>query len=203
MNKIILALIVLIITIPAFSQDMEEEHSEFRSLSGNKEIKVSGFIAPIMSFTSIGDNFAHMMGGGGGVIFNSFFFGGYGMGQTVEMRYPGGASSEKLSYGHGGLWFGFVVARKWAIHPTFHVQTGWGAIDKKVSGVDGDKVNGYNDGIFIINPIVEIEANITRFLKVGVGGNYSYVYGVNTTELSNEHFTRPGGFVSFKFGWFD
>ena len=196
-------LMIVLASNSAYSQE------EYRSLTGNNRVKVSGFGGPLMSFTSIGDDFAHMMGGGGGLIVGNFFFGGYGMGQTITIPYPGGNPDEDfLQYGHGGLWFGFIIAPNAAIHPTFHVQCGWGSISKKtkldIGSADKHDIEDYNlsnrDAIYVVNPTFELEANVSKFFKIGAGANYSFVYGVQSMKQTD--FWKPGVFLSFKFGWF-
>lgn len=205
MKKVLLISLSLLIAVGAFTQEEEE----FRTISGGKKVKVRGFAGPMMSFTTIGDDFAFMMGGGGGVLVGNFFFGGYGMGQTVEIVYPypnpkDDDPNEILSYGHGGFWTGYVFMPKRAIHPTIHVTTGWGSIDKENDNDPPISSDGkFQDDIFVISPTLELEANISRFFRTSIGVNYSYITGLQTTRLQPKDFQKPGVFVSFKFGWFD
>jgi hypothetical protein len=73
MKRIIFLLVAITIAVCAFSQEDEE----FKSLFGNKPIRVSGFGGPIMNFSAVDGEFAHFMGGGGGAIINDFFIGGF------------------------------------------------------------------------------------------------------------------------------
>jgi hypothetical protein len=44
--------------------------------------------------------------------------------------------------------------------------------------------------------------NFARYFKLGLGVNYRLVYGLSSTPYSFSDFAKPGGFISFKFGWF-
>ena len=197
--KRLIFILCLLLPLITFAKDEDD----FQTIFGGGELKIRGFGGPLMAFTSIGDNFAHMMGGGGGIIINNFFFGGYGMGLTTEIPFEGGSSDELLEYGHGGLWFGLIMNQKRAIHPTFHVKTGWGSISKSIQG-SYDVSNISSDKIFVVMPTIELEANISRFMKIGAGGSYTFMHGADKYyAYSNSAFKKPAVYLSFKFGWFN
>ena len=66
--------LLMVLTVPLWSQD--DDPNEFKTIfqGSGDDISISGFGGPMMSFTSIGESFAHMMGGGGGILINNFFF---------------------------------------------------------------------------------------------------------------------------------
>lgn len=198
-------LILFCLIVPVFLNAQEEENEntqdDFHTVFGNKKVKVSGFAGLLMDFTTIDNNFAHMLGGGGGVIVNNFFFGGYGMGLTTEIPYSTGGD-EVLTFGHGGFWYGFFIKHKWAIHPCVHVKTGWGSVGSKYPGEEDGYERVSSDDIFVVIPAFELEANISRFFKVGAGAGYTFLYGSTTEGYYSESFQKPTVQVSFKFGWF-
>ncbi len=67
---------------------LNAQDSEVQTLFGSGT-RISGFGGPIMSFTSINGEFAHMMGGGGCVLLGDFFIGGYGEGLTNSIMAGG------------------------------------------------------------------------------------------------------------------
>ena len=77
--------LVLIVLISSFLW-ASAQNDDFKTIFGNKELRISGFGGPIMSFTSLDGKFAHMMGGGGGIMIGDFFIGGYGMGKTNKTK---------------------------------------------------------------------------------------------------------------------
>jgi hypothetical protein len=158
------------------------------------DTRISGMGGPMMGFSSIDGEFAHMMGGGGGVLLGDLFLGGYGMGLTNSIM----AGGNKTEFGHGGFWVGYSLMGKKPFHPVVSTQMGWGTITQ----VD-DNIELYPpDGIFVMNPAVELEMNFTRFFRLGIGAHYRLVSGVNTSVLANRDFSGPGAFMTFRFGWF-
>ena len=188
MKKMLFTL-VLILSVTV----LKAQENGIQTLFGSAT-RISGFGALIMSFTSINGEFAHMMGGSGAVLLGDFFIGGYGEGLTNSI-YAGG---NRISFGHGGFWTGYSFMADRALHPCLSTEIGWGNISQSDEGY----YNLSNDNVFVVNPTIELEMNFTRFFRLGVGANYRFVSGVNTSTLTNADFSGPGAFLSFKFGWF-
>jgi hypothetical protein len=175
-----------------------QEETEIQTLFGQGQIKLSGFGGPFMNFSLIDGKFAHLMGGGGAILINDFFFGGYGMGLTNSIGFEG-TSGNELAFGHGGFWLGYNFMSKKLIHPSFHMQLGWGKIsEREPSGPALEK----GDNIFVIIPTLELEMNITKYFKISAGGNYRFVAFIDDENYSESDFMNPGVFLGFKFGWF-
>lgn len=203
MKKSILLIAAILIGFYANAQD------EYRTIFGDGNInKIRGFGGPMMGFTDIDGSFAHLMGGGGGVILNDkFMIGGFGYGLTNRIDAERTNKDGKLIYddlylefGYGGMWFAYTIKGSAPIHPVINLQFGNGNISLVNSN---NSPAGYSDNLFILNPAIELEMNITRFFRMSVGGNYRMAFGVNKIEgFEDKDFTRAGGFLAFKFGWF-
>jgi hypothetical protein len=170
----------------------------------DNKLNVTGFIGPTMIFGSIGNDFTLMMGGGGCLILENLFFGGYGMGITNEIAYRDDPDYN-LGFGHGGLWFGYIVKPRKAVHASISGQVGWGSISKKLKTPDGDNEKVTNDQVMVLTPIVEVELNLSKYFKLGGGISCSFLNGrgISQTAYTNENFIKPSFYLSFKFGWFD
>lgn len=174
------------------------DDQEIQTLMNSFEIKrISGFGGPTMSFTTINDEFAFMMGGGGGVIINNLFLGGYGEGLSNTLNPDAENDIRNLEFEHGGFWVGYEFAHQRMIHPVLSTRIGWGNI----------KVNkenqGLTDNVFVIVPTVSAEINFTHFFKVNVGAEYRKTFNVNVIEgLNNNDFSNVGVYMNFIFGWF-
>lgn len=207
MKKIGFTLLAVIISLSLFAQD----NDEFQTIFDGHITKVRGFGGPFMAFTGIGGDFAHLMGGGGGLILNDqLIFGGFGLGLSngIDAYYKDPTTGLnlheglQLDYGFGGLWFGYIVNGSMPIHPVIHTQVGWGSVGLRE---DFDYNPVVKDAIFVLNPIIEIDMNITRFFRLAVGANYRVNFGLSSNKIkgySDADFSGPGGFLSFKFGWF-
>jgi len=191
MKKIITAILVVLSLVGLKAQD-----SEIQTLFSGST-RISGFGGPLMSFTTINGQFAHMMGGGGGVLLGNYFLGGYGEGLTNGIPVNG----NRLEFGHGGFWTGYSFMAARPLHPTVSAQIGWGSVSEH----DQDySYWGTPDNVFVFNPAVELEMNFTKFFRLGVGVHYRIVTGTNPeiSNLTNSDLSGPGALLIFKFGWF-
>jgi len=167
------------------------------------DVKVTGFGGLFMSFTQIEDNYVNMMGGGGAMIFSEkFFVGGYGLGMTTNLEASKGQFFEKeMDFGHGGLWLGFIFKNRSTIHPTLSAFVGWGNVSAR-SVTTGYTDRETFDNFFVVSPVLEIEFNLAKFFRIGIGGTYHHYSNINFSEYTDKDFSSPGAYLSLKFGEF-
>jgi len=190
-------MVLLSTALHTFSQERE-----YQTIFDNKELRISGMGGPFMQFTAVAGEFGHMMGGGGVVMLNDFYFGGYGLGLTNAIPdYVNDNPNNRLSLGHGGFWMGYALFGEKPVHVNISALIGWGEF-----GIM--QYEGYypfiRDKIFTVAPTLEVEVNLTRYFRLGAGAIYNLyamvdqnLHGYRSSDLSS-----PGGFLSFKFGWF-
>jgi hypothetical protein len=208
MKKLTIIMLFFVVGYALHAQD--DEFKTIFNRQENKPLRISGFGGPMMTFTTVGDKFAHMMGGGGGIMINSFFFGGYGLGMTTPITYKGyenvqpGERGYTLQFGHGGFWTGYILASKKPVHMSISSLIGWGDISRidKSDYVNSEPAE--TNAIFVVTPIAELELNFSKFFKLGIGSTVSFVMGpgVDNTPYTSRDFAKPSVFLSFKFGWF-
>jgi hypothetical protein len=58
------------------------------------------------------------------------------------------------------------------------------------------------DAVFVMEPTVGVEMNITTFFRLGFGASYRYVSGVNIYGLTNKELSDVTGTITLKFGTF-
>lgn len=197
MRKTVVILLFLAGGTAVFSQDRE-----YRTILDNKDLRISGMGGPFMQFTSVAGEFGFMMGGGGAVLLDDFFFGGYGLGLTNAIPdYVNDNPSDQLTLGHGGFWIGYSLYGNKPVHASFSTLLGWGEFGISQSW-DYDPY--LRDNIFVVAPTVEVEANLTRYFRIGAGFSYN-VYAMvdeNMHGYTGGDLSSVAGFLSFKFGWF-
>jgi hypothetical protein len=212
-NKIFL-LLVLIATLVkvCFSQEQEMKYL----FGGKEKIRVSGFIAPIMEYSAMGDNFAFFMGGGGAILFNqAFFFGAYGEGLTTPYEkeiiinpLQSWKTTQQIEWGHGGFWLGYIHRSNAPIHAGISTKLGWGSIDIYDQDFNHSSTE-FRDNVFVIIPQLEAEFNFFKWLKLNVGVGYRVVTGIDkkyswSDELiyDKKDFNKPEATMTLMFGFF-
>ena len=197
MKKSIFFMLFLALASALFSQERE-----YQTIFDNQDLRISGLGGPFMQFTSVAGEFGHMMGGGGAVLINNFFIGGYGLGLTNSIPdYVNDHPTDRLTLGHGGFWLGYALFGQKPVHVAISSMIGWGEF-----GIM--QFDGYypflRDKVFVMAPTVEVEVNLTRYFRIGAGASYNLYTGLDEGMhgYRSSDISAPGGFLSFKFGWF-
>jgi len=197
MKRTAFSLVILAASLMVYSQE-----KEYQTIFDNKDLRISGMGGPFMQFTALAGEFGHMMGGGGAVLLNDFYFGGYGLGLTNAIPdYVNDNANDKLSLGHGGFWIGYSLFGSKPVHASISTLVGWGEF-----GII--QYEGYypfiRDKIFTVAPTIELEVNLTRYFRIGAGATYNLYTGVDENQhgYKSADLSSPGGFLSFRFGWF-
>ncbi|CAN5180283.1 hypothetical protein BH23BAC1_BH23BAC1_34420 [soil metagenome] len=194
-------LIFLLFMIPAMAVAQDDD---FETLLGGRKITLSVFGGPLFEFSSVYDNFGLSSGGGGAVIFNQILFiGGYGLslapviGRNITLQNVDYENLE-INFGHGGFWFGYIHNFRRMVHFGGSAKFGWG----NISLDDNRLLNPYRDNVLVFTPQIEVEVNISRWLKVNLGAGYRIVTGVNEDVFEGRHFNSPQATLGVYVGWF-
>jgi hypothetical protein len=206
MNRIYL---VILLCICVFTFSTAQESDEFRTVFPKVDreenpLRITGLGGPMMQFTSIDNNFVHMMGGGGAILINNFYLGGYGMGITNNTPYKNQEEEYNLGFGHGGFWMGYVFKPYSPIHLDLSAMIGGGSISRKLENNNFDDQELDGESVFVLTPVAEVQFNFSRLFRLGVGTSFSYVTGagISRTAYTVSDFLKPAVFLSFKFGYF-
>ena len=214
---------IILFVLSAVKLFAQEEEKEIKYIfggerkPGKEKIEVSGFIAPIMGFSAIDDEFAFFMGGGGAVLLNqTFYIGAFGEGLTTR-HYPKNEDNlfyqydAKISFGYGGFWLGYIHKSQNPVHFGVSTRLGWGSIyyDQYYKDVNNhfpvDK--DYLDNVFVFVPQIEAEFNFFKWMKINVGIGYRVVAGINKEYegqliFDKKDFNKPQATLTLCFGYF-
>jgi hypothetical protein len=190
-------------------------------------IQHGGYGAPVIKVTTIDGGSAVLLGGQGAWLINhTFGLGIAGYGMVTERIYnrpdqPNAPEYEptatrRLELGYGGLLLSYVNRSDELIHTTVDLLIGGGTIgfakryryaDNWDSGDwDSDdwdhSRSGSTDGFFVLEPSLNVEINLVRFMRLDAGMGYRWVSGVSRFGYGNADISGVTGTLALKFGKF-
>ncbi|MEO8067232.1 MAG: hypothetical protein ABI599_06030 [Flavobacteriales bacterium] len=186
--------------LSAFTANAQQSDTEPRTLFGSKaEHKNGGWGGPAVALTEVMDKPALLTGLKAGWIIDHRFtlgIGGYGM--VTDMPNKGydeyllgtGAEVRRTSQfrmGYGGLLLEPVIAYKSPVHVTLPILIGAGGCGYETSTTweQMDDSTHYDDwrnqgqAFFVVEPGVEVELSLVRFVRVGIGTSYRYTSDID------------------------
>ncbi|HLE33031.1 MAG TPA: hypothetical protein VJB38_10510 [Bacteroidota bacterium] len=196
------AFFVLMFMIAAIAAGQEETLFE-------GETETSGFGAPVLKYTNIRNQGALMFGGRGGWIINhTFVIGGGGYSVVTDVNAPATvypfAQPLDIKFEYGGLEVEYLFNPNSLGHFGLYILIGGGTIRyvKDIGEGDSNQQTGENDYVFVLEPAVTGELNVTTWFRLNAGLSYRHVSGVTQVGLKQSDFAGLTGTLTFKFGTF-
>jgi hypothetical protein len=154
-------------------------------------IKSGGYGAPVVSYTRFAGSDAVLVGGRGGWLINhQFVIGGGGYGVANRVRTPEGAapndSDYQINFGYGGLWLEYLVAPMQVVHGSIGTLIGAGGLTYHRFRPEGMAGDMESNAVFVLDPAVGVEVNVTSFMRFSVQTGYRVVRGVTLASLDNQ-----------------
>ena len=198
---------MLLISSSTFAQKNNSTDEEFNALFN--PISIRGNIGIHGgTLNSTGDNLILKTGGSASVILNhklGLGFTGTGFASSQNINLDGDQYS---SYGgYGGFLIEPIILPKQTIHVSLPISFGAGeaAYFKDSLGYRDWEYSYhnsfYNDFVFI-EPGINIEINVTKFMRFGITGSYLFTNTLNTSKLANTELDGLSLSANVKFGWF-
>ena len=203
MKKLIGTLSLLI----ALSASAQEENGMKTFIS--KGTQLNGFGSVDMKYTNMVDRPGLILGAQGGVLLDHHFYvgaAGYGLATNVQFESNQDGNTYNLKGGYAGVMLGGVIAPSSIVHLYIPVLVGAGNFD--VSDPDYNlggfprEVTIENSAFFVIEPGLQLDINIARFFRLGLGGSWRFVEGSELALVNNEDLSNWAAEVSFRFGKF-
>jgi hypothetical protein len=199
---------ILLITFVPFLVLGQNDSDEARSIfSGGSEIK--GFGAFEMKLTPIADRTSLFIGASGGVNVNKYFMlgvAGYGLASGTEISGEIPPKDLRLNGGYGGLLIGFNIFSREVVHLSIPIVFGAGKMyltDPNFFSSNSDsEYTIENSAFMVVEPGAILVFNVTTFFRLGIGGSYRYVQGLNLTNLTDEQLLGWAINLNLKFGSF-
>ncbi len=188
-----------------------DEVAEVKSLL-NRDNDLSGFGSVDFKVTELIDTRAMVLGARAGLVVNRrFLFGLGGYGIATNLEFDGNPSSGQirplqLYGGYAGMLIGGIVAPRKMFHISFPLLLGAGGVevsDENFFPRSSD--SGYSierSAFFVVEPGLELEVNVTRVLRLAIGGSYRWVRGSDLTTVTDDDLTNWAGNFAIRFGGF-
>lgn len=198
---------ITLMNINAQDEEKSYNEDEFKTIFGGK--KVGGYGAIGLGYTIIDDKDAILFNARGGVVLNHWLAMGLtGTGFMNEYT-ENTALNEKVSLvgGYGGFFVEPIIFPKSGIHVAFPITAGIGGISYTTFKEDEDEWNSENENkegqsYFVIEPGVEVEFNLFKFMRMSVFGTYRYVTELDWEYTSSTALNNISAGLVFKFGKF-
>ena len=177
MSKTVIIIMLALVAVPSFGQ-------ERTLISG--PVAHGGFGGPQLMLGQIKGEIAILSGGWGAWLINhTIIIGGGGYGLVNDL--PAGPANEDqyLNFGYGGMVLGFILGSDRLIHLTAHSLIGPGNVGYRHHMMEEDwSEDSVNDLVFVIQPTLGVELNVTRFFRIEAGGSYRYVIGTDLADIT-------------------
>ncbi|HLZ10304.1 MAG TPA: hypothetical protein VKT80_17075 [Chloroflexota bacterium] len=165
-----------------------------------------GYGAPHVKVTSVAGQAGLLVGGEGAwIIGHSLFLGGGGYGLATSADAPDLARSPQgtstLTLGYGGFRIGYVVAPHDLVHFSGALLVGGGGVSV-IEHVGNDSRTYRSASMFIVEPELRVEVNITKMLRGGIDASYRYMADSGIVGLSSSKISGPAAGALLAFGWF-
>ncbi|MCL2073910.1 MAG: hypothetical protein FWH18_08320 [Marinilabiliaceae bacterium] len=188
---------------------------------GDSDYRIGGYASLDTKFSQVDNGMGFLLGVKGGLIFNSIFsvgIGGYGLLPTAKTHFDCpvvGHENEKSTYwtgGYGAVILEYIHSSNRLLHFNANTLLGFGGASYSVryqvyNEEDTNDVQHPSKFIFVVEPGVAAELNVSQFFRISLGVSYRYVpnfkFAYEGTSLAPT--TTFNGFsanLTLKFGSF-
>ncbi|MCD4730239.1 MAG: hypothetical protein K8R74_06555 [Bacteroidales bacterium] len=199
MKKTVLLFMAIIVgTIGMAQEDDSKSTQEYRTLFNTDKITHGGYGAVLFNYSQIDGKDAFLAGMRGMWLINhgiGIGVGGYGFVNDLKFDNPMGSTTEDyyLAGGYGGLVIEPIIGAKHPVHVSVPVLIGAGGVayirDYWRPQYHPDDYNYYTEdasAYFVLQPGIELEFNMVKFLRIGLGAYYRYTSDIHLSVWKNE-----------------
>ncbi len=199
--KVFLIILFFVFTANVFSQDTTSCFNDNYTGFVDDDIEFSGHGIVFTIISQIkGENITYLGGGGAIMVSKKYLIGAMGTGLLSNPEINNGTyKGNTLELSYMGIWLGYAFMNEKRIHPIISSQFAVGGLSLTTSKMP---IRDFYDNITVINPIIEVEIKLNKYIRFGLGGQYTYFMGVDELDTySDKDFNHPGGYISLKIGW--
>lgn len=200
---LVLSVSVLLSYPQVFAQDDDEP----KTLFNLAEADHGGYGGLRLSVTQINGETGLFVGGYGGYLLNHTLMiggGGYGLVSNIKADPIAQTNPDKTLYvkmGYGGPMLQYLHNSKDVVHFVASLLIGAGGVTYALKD-DYEALENNSDSFFVLEPGLELEANIIKFFRIRLGVSYRFVSGIELEGLTDDEVSGATAQLSFLFGYF-
>lgn len=191
-------LLVLITTLALAAAAAAAEPGAETVLTG--DVAFGGYGALGVRVGQFKGDVAAYAGAQGGVILNHTLVlgvGGWGLVPSASVTDDGW--SRRVNFGYGGFLVEYVPSWRKMLHFDASVVIGGGGLSYTAPYA---WEYGVVDAVFVVEPTVGVEVNVTQYFRLALGVGYRYVADTELEGLTDGDLRGFSGAAAFKFGVF-
>ncbi|MFC6998516.1 hypothetical protein [Rufibacter roseus] len=175
------------------------------------DVNHSFYIAPSLLLTHWQERSGLMVGGKAAWVMNHRFgigLSGYGLVSRNNIGEIAETNNAFLQAGYGGAYFEYTPQPSRLLHLSFPVLIGMGGAAYTNNALGNNTSGSYSyevydtDTFFVLEPGVQAELNLARFMRLGLGVSYRFAQGVDLPKSTDKDMSAPAVSLIFKFGKF-
>ena len=201
MKKTILTSLVILIGISLFSQTNDDE---IKTIFNNGRTKHGAYGGLSINYSQIDGKDAFLVGARGAwLIDHSIGIGIAGYGFINDIHTNDGFIDADLDLvgGYGGLLIEPIIMAKSPVHISLPIIIGAGGITY-TDNFGWDNNNYDSDAFFVIEPGIEIEFNLIKFMRIATGVYYRHTSNIELEGVDNDVLNGFSTGITLKFGKF-
>lgn len=171
------------------------------------EVTHGVFGSPVVKTGEVAGSTGVWAGGRGGWIINmndrhavSLGLGGFGLVSEHRFRGADNEDEQLVMNGYGGFDLEYTYQSYRLVHFTLSSLIGGGGLMGRDHHFDTGNDN--LDRYFIFEPGLNVEVNLTEFIRVSAGATYMLTSGVSRSGFQDSDFSGLNGVLALKFGRF-
>lgn len=186
---------ILIMALAIISTNAQDDNGVKTIFNNNNNSSNGGYGALMIGYSQISNKDAILIGGRGAWIIDHNFglgIGGYGfmtdpqMDPYITNTITGGSSKYQINGGYGGLLLEPIIGAKKPVHLSIPILIGAGGIaytkhweNSDFDNYDYKDTYEDSDAFFVIEPSLELEFNMIKFMRVALYASYRYTSNID------------------------
>lgn len=204
MKKAVITFTIMLISFSAISQN----NGEFKTIFNNQESSHGGYGGLSVNYSQIDGKDAFLVGARGAWLINHSIgigLAGYGFINDIDAYQGFPENKLHLVGGYGGLLIEAIAFPQSSVHVSFPLLIGAGGItftDDIDWDCDWEHQDYDSDAFFVIEPGIELEFNIIRFMRISTGVYYRHTSNIELDGVDKDALNGFSTGITLKFGSF-